>query len=246
MRYLILSDIHGNWEALQAVLQASEGTYDQIVCCGDLVGYGPDPNRVVEWARESVASTVRGNHDRACCGMASVHEFTPLAQAGSIWTMSHLTEPNAEWLRGLPKGPLTVDGFQLAHGSPSDEDEYVFSVAEAYPQRPFLTSRLTFFGHTHLQGGFLWSGDRIRALGAPLPGYGSTVLALCDDSKYLINPGSVGQPRDSDPRAAWAVYESDARIVRLCRVSYDYTVVLEKILAAGLPSALGYRLAVGR
>ena len=246
MRYLLVSDIHGNWDALEAVLRAAHGNYDKILCCGDLVGYGPDPNRIVQWARQSVASQIRGNHDRVCCGLPGLLEFTPLAEAAAIWTLQTLAQDHIEWLRELPSGPLGVDGFSLVHGSPFDEDEYVITLAEANAQRVWLRQPLTFFGHTHIQGGFVWHDGKIRALGAPLPNRDSAVVTLHGDSIYLINPGSVGQPRDSDPRAAWALYDSDRQAVELRRTEYDFGAVARKITAAGLPPVLGHRLSLGK
>src|SRR5947208_16543534 len=116
------------WEALEAVLAAFAGEYDGIVCCGDLIGYGRDPNRVLDWARQNVHAVIRGNHDRAGCGLYDLEWFNPVAQVASRWTMSQLTEANLEWLRALAQGPATVDGFLVAHGSPLDEDEYVVSL----------------------------------------------------------------------------------------------------------------------
>jgi predicted phosphodiesterase len=252
MRYLLLSDIHGNWEALEAVLADAEGLYDKILCCGDFVGYGPDPNRVVEWAKTSVDVPIRGNHDRICCGLDSPAGFTPLAEAAARWTIQRLHPANAAWLRALPVGPVPFDGFALTHGSPSSEDEYLFSLEEAAAAGPHLTASVTFFGHTHLQGGFDWSGDsfgRIRR-GPPnalLSGSGPGVeIKLKPGSRYLVNPGSVGQPRDLDPRAAWAIYRPDLATVRFRRSAYDHEATARKIFDAGLPRQLGHRLALGK
>ncbi|MDQ6663428.1 MAG: metallophosphoesterase, partial [Acidobacteriota bacterium] len=108
MRYLVLSDIHSNWEALQAALDSAKGQYDKILCCGDLVGYGPDPNPVLDWARENVHQVIRGNHDRACAGMENLEWFNPVARLAAIWTQGKLTPENSRWIRDLPKGPLAV------------------------------------------------------------------------------------------------------------------------------------------
>ena len=152
MRYLILSDLHSNWEALQAVLAAAKGQYDRIVSCGDLVGYGPDPNRVVDWARNNLDAVIRGNHDRCCAGLEDLEWFNPVAKAATIWTIGQLSENNMEYLRGLPAGPLRVNGFHLIHGSPLDEDEYVITATDARNIFDYLEDGITFFGHTHLQG----------------------------------------------------------------------------------------------
>ncbi|MGH9665777.1 MAG: metallophosphoesterase family protein, partial [Bryobacteraceae bacterium] len=128
MRYLILSDIHANWEALDAVLAHAADAYDRILCCGDLVGYGADPNAVVEWVRAKVARVVRGNHDKACSGLEDLEWFNPIARASAEWTLKILSPDNADYLRRLPKGPAAVNGFDIAHGSPLDEDEYLITV----------------------------------------------------------------------------------------------------------------------
>ena len=131
MRYLILSDLHANWEALDAVVREAAGRYDQAICCGDLVGYGADPNPIVDWVRANCLVTVRGNHDRACTGLDDLEWFNPVAQKAALWTQEALTPANAQWTRELPKGPLEVEGFQVVHGAPFDEDEYVIATSEA-------------------------------------------------------------------------------------------------------------------
>src|SRR3989442_14590631 len=125
MRYLIITDLHANLEGLQACLEAAKGRYDQVICCGDVVGYGPDPNAVTEWVREHAAAVVRGNHDKACCGITDAEEFNQAARAAALWTRDVLTPENLEYLRKLATGPAEVDGFQIIHGSVQDEDEYI-------------------------------------------------------------------------------------------------------------------------
>jgi diadenosine tetraphosphatase ApaH/serine/threonine PP2A family protein phosphatase len=246
VRYLLISDVHGNREALEAVLDDARNNYDRILCCGDLVGYGPEPNQIVEWARAHVQSIIRGNHDRVCCGLDDLDWFNPIAQDSTRWTTAHLTPANLKWLRELPAGPLTVDGFVLAHGSPLDEDEYVTSVSDAANLFEYLESNLTFFGHTHLQGGFSWIGGKQRIIRRPFPGDSLMPLHLDPDGAYLVNPGSVGQPRDGDPRAAYAIFDSQERDVLFHRVAYDAEAVCRKVEAAGLPPSLGARLLFGR
>jgi diadenosine tetraphosphatase ApaH/serine/threonine PP2A family protein phosphatase len=246
VRFLVVSDIHGNWDALEAVLKDARGQYDNIVCCGDLVGYGPDPNRIVDWARTDVLAAIRGNHDRACCGLDSLEWFNPVAQEASRWTMSTLTSESLEWLRALPAGPLAVDGFMLAHGSPLDEDEYLMTLADAANIFGYLEANLTFFGHTHLQGGFAWEHGRRRVIWRPMEDQVESYVHVGADGLYLVNPGSVGQPRDMDARAAYALYDNAEREVVLRRVTYDYDAVRHKIESLGLPPVLGARLAQGR
>jgi diadenosine tetraphosphatase ApaH/serine/threonine PP2A family protein phosphatase len=246
VNYLVLSDLHGNWEALQSVLQDARGRYDRIVCCGDLVGYGPDPNRVVEWASENLHGAIRGNHDRACCGIDDLEWFNPIAQQATRWTAGQLSEANLAWLRALPPGPAVIGGFMLAHGSPLDEDEYLITLADAANIFGYLEANMTFFGHTHVQGGFLWRRGRREMICRPLDDDSVASIHVDPEGLYLVNPGSVGQPRDADPRAAYALYDPEAREVELRRVAYDHETVRQKIEAAGLPTVLGERLGFGR
>ncbi len=239
MPYLILSDIHANLEALTAVLADAAGRYDRILCLGDLVGYGADPNPVCEWSREKVTAIVRGNHDRACSGIESLEDYRPAAAASAIWTAGQLTPENIEYLSRLPRGPLRYDDFDLTHGSPEDEDEYLVTLADAAPLRDSLTAQITFFGHTHIQGGFLLARRATRRIAA------AGVLELEGDHFYLVNPGAVGQPRDGDWRAAYAIYSPAQRLVEYRRVEYDVDQAASKIRAAGLPSALAARLYTG-
>jgi predicted phosphodiesterase len=246
VRYLLISDLHGNWEALEAVLADARGEYDLIVCCGDLVGYGPDPNRVIDWAREHLHAVIRGNHDRACCGQNNLEWFNPVARAASLWTMMRLTPENLQYLRDLPQGPLPLGDFLVAHGSPLDEDEYVISPSDAANLFNYLESNLTFFGHTHLQGGFVWLNGLLQPIRKPGAAENSVYFRIDPNGAYLINPGSVGQPRDGDARAAYALFDTDRHSVVLARAVYDSEAVKHKIEEAGLPPALGSRLILGR
>lgn len=244
MPFLIVSDIHANLEALQAVLDDARGRYDRILCLGDLVGYGADPNAIVEWARENVAVVIRGNHDRASAaedpsGFDTVETFNPSAQTSTYWTRSALLPENRAYLETLPRGPLPYEGVDLVHGSPADEDEYVITASDAAPLLASLGAPLTFFGHTHRQGGFRLA----RRTTGILPS--EFTLELEPDYFYLVNPGSVGQPRDADPRAAYAVYSPEERTVELRRVAYDVDRAAAKIRAAGLPDFLAARLHEG-
>jgi predicted phosphodiesterase len=243
-QYLIVSDIHGNFEALEAVLEDADGRYDRILCLGDLVGYGADPNPVAEWAKSNVVSIVRGNHDRACTGTDLLEYFNPSARASALWTRSALTPGNSTYLEHLARGPLRVThngegGFDLVHGSPLDEDEYLVGLEDVRLLVEHLETKLTFFGHTHLQGGFML---RPRNVSRVLM---NRVLQLEPDYHYLINPGSVGQPRDGDPRAAYALYSPQDRTVEFRRVPYDIGKAAAKILQAELPESLALRLFEG-
>jgi len=237
--YLILSDLHANLEALEAVLADAAGQYDGVLCLGDVVGYGADPNAVVDWIREHARITVRGNHDRAAAGCDPMETFNPAARAAIQWTRSLLTRANREFLERLPSGPLSYEGCDLIHGSPADEDEYLITLADIAPVRDFLTSRLAFFGHTHRQGGFLLARRDVSAIRPTVR------LAIEDAYGYLVNPGSVGQPRDADPRAAYALYWPAEPAVEFRRVAYDVDSAAAKIRAAGLPDSLADRLFQG-
>ena len=246
MRYLIVSDIHANREALDAVLHAASGEYDRALSCGDLVGYGADPNAVVEWARASLTAVVRGNHDRASVGLDDLEWFNPVARQAALWTGRELTPENAAYIRGLPKGPLRVEGFDLTHGSPLDEDEYMMDPGEATEAFHYVSGAVTFFGHTHLQGGFVWRRGRVETVRRLAPDEDRRVVRIEPDAAYLINPGSVGQPRDNDPRAAFVLYDAGAGVLSYRRLAYDYAAAQRRIREAGLPPVLADRLGMGR
>jgi predicted phosphodiesterase len=241
-----VSDLHGNWQALEAVVREAAGGYDQALCCGDLVGYGADPNPVVDWVRANCAVVVRGNHDKVSTGQEDLEWFNPVARAAALWTLHNLTTANIEYIRGLSKGPVLLDGFQVLHGSPFDEDEYVMAASEAGQAFGYLESRLAFFGHTHVQGGFIWNHSRVETIPATSTRSRRRKMEVDPECGYLVNPGSVGQPRDGDPRAAYVLYDSGARMVTYCRVPYDVAAAQEKIREAGLPPILADRLSLGR
>ena len=251
MRILLLSDIHSNLEALEACLAAAP-PYDIVVNLGDIVGYCASPNEVIERSRELGKVFIRGNHDKAASGLMDLKDFNPVAALAAEWTREHLTENNLAWLRSLPQGPLQIDGVadvQFVHGSPIDEDEYVVSVRDAV--EPIMVSpvTVTFFGHTHLQGSFVANATYLDAFRPAYKTVGQAEtldVPLKKGLRYLVNPGSVGQPRDGDWRAGFAVYDTDARIVTFCRVPYNLKSAQERIFAAQLPQRLGTRLAAGR
>ncbi len=245
MRYLILSDIHANWQALDGALAHAKGKYDRILCLGDVVGYGADPDVVTEWVRQNAGVTIRGNHDKACAGLEDLEWFNPVARVSALWTMQKTKPRNIDWLGKLPKGPAQENGFQMIHGSPLDEDEYLISEQDAAQVAPYLDSAVFFFGHTHLQGGFLCHPNGIKKLARPAPSSDEYNLELDPDANYLINPGSVGQPRDGDPRAAYLIYDSERGFVTYFRAPYDVAGAQRKILEAGLPDALAKRLELG-
>jgi diadenosine tetraphosphatase ApaH/serine/threonine PP2A family protein phosphatase len=250
MRALILSDIHANLEALTAVL-SSAPQYDVVWNLGDVVGYGANPNEVIDRVRELGTVFVRGNHDRACSGLSGLEDFNPIASRAARWTQCVLTSEHTDWLRNLATGPIMPDGPQVScvHGSLLDEDQYVLTVRDAWRPLHEAHTRLNFFGHTHVQGGFAANGDEWFRLS---PQYGSRdeaeeyELPLRESARYLLNPGSVGQPRDGDWRAAFAVYDDDAKAVTFYRVPYNVREAQSRILRAGLPDRLASRLREGR
>jgi predicted phosphodiesterase len=242
VQYLILSDIHANWYALEAVLNAAKGTYGEIVCCGDLVGYNPHPERVTRWVRENCTTVIRGNHDKVVAGIEDLEWFNDVAQEAAVWTIQHMEEGQREYLRQLAMGPIKTEHFHMWHGSVADEDEYVTCVSEATPHFKQFDLPLAFFGHTHLQGGFFAKGSRVGSL-PPVPADQSEwTIELEPDLVYMVNPGSVGQPRDGDPRAAYAIYDSDRKLVTLRRAEYPVAKTALAIEQAGLPEVLGIRL----
>ena len=248
MRYLILSDIHSNLEAFEKCMEMAAEKYDQVLCLGDLVGYGPDPNAVIEGVRQAAHIIIRGNHDKACAGITDAQDFNRYARLATLWTREQLKIDNLSFLLRLPSGPVAVNGFQLVHGSPTDEDEYLFGRESALPALRNLSLQVVFFGHTHLQGGFLltFKGGFGRVQGFEAEDGCAFALPLQDGTRYLINPGSVGQPRDGDWRAAFAILDEERKQVEYYRASYDISKTQQKMQDAGLPEPLIRRLSYGR
>ena len=251
MRLLILSDIHANLEALEACLDAAP-EHDQVYNLGDIVGYGANPNEVTERSRDLGSVFVRGNHDKACSGVSDLADFNPIAGLAALWTRQKLTPDHLEFLRELPQGPLApMENVQLVHGSPRDEDEYVLMASDAYLMLAQADVPLTFFGHTHVQRCFLLDagkgpGKSLVPAYKAARGKQSVKLELKPDTRYMVNPGSVGQPRDNDPRAAFVLYDTAENSITFHRVPYDVARAQEKIISAGLPERLAVRLAEGR
>lgn len=247
MRYLILADIHSNLEALEACLRdAATRGYDKVLVLGDVVGYGANPNEVVTrvQALEPVA-IVRGNHDKIALGLEQAMGFHAAARAAAQWTFDTLTPEHRAWLATLPMGPIAVDDFvEICHGSPVDEDTYIFDELDALNGLKAATRPVCFYGHTHYAIAFRLADGHFAAVG-PESGANRT-LELGDGAKYLVNPGSVGQPRDGDPRAAYAIVDTVRKRVELNRLAYAVATTQEKVLKAGLPAALAKRLSAGR
>ena len=251
VRLLILSDIHANLDALEACLAVAP-PFDGVANLGDVVGYGACPNEVVDLVRPMGEIFVRGNHDRACSGLSDATDFNPVAYAAANWTKNALTDENRTWVRELPRGPITDPtwpGLQFVHGSPLDEDEYILSAPMAEIALESSPFEVTFFGHTHVQGMIGLQGRELFAVNLPRglkDRKDSYRIALDAGVRYLVNPGSVGQPRDGDPRAAFAVYDNADKSITFFRVPYDVEKAQHRIVAAGLPERLAARLTDGR
>jgi diadenosine tetraphosphatase ApaH/serine/threonine PP2A family protein phosphatase len=249
MRALVVSDIHGNLQALEAVL-AAVGTVDQLWNLGDTVGYGANPNEVIELIRPLALVNVRGNHDRVCCGLTSSQGFNPVAAEAANWTRHELTKENLEWLRHMPKGPVqAAERAMCAHGSPLHEDHYIVSMRDAWTPLQRMQTEITFFGHTHVQGGFSqreaeWEEERPEYEERDAAEH--VTIDVPVGTRHLINPGSVGQPRDNDWRAAFAIYDDAVEEVMFFRIPYDVETAQAAIRAAKLPERLAARLGLGR
>ncbi len=245
MRALVVSDIHGNLQALQAVL-ASAGAYDELWNLGDAVGYGANPNEVIDLLRAGAVVNVRGNHDRVCAGLTSSHGFNPVAAQAAAWTQAQLAPDHLEWLRAVPKGPVQAAAHATCvHGSPLDEDHYILSMRDAWTPLQRMRTPLTFFGHTHMQGAFLQDGADWEEFQPSFIEDVSAGIELTAGLRLLVNPGSVGQPRDRNPRAAFALYDTDANTIVFRRVLYDISAAQAAIRTAGLPQRLADRLSTG-
>jgi len=249
MKYLIISDIHSNIEALRAVIfETMSMDIDKYVILGDLVGYCASPNEVIERVRDiNPAIIIRGNHDKFVSGLSDGRDFNRIAREADLWTRENLLTQNMDFIRQLPKGPVEVDGlFEIVHGSHYDEDRYILSSSEVLDEFYGSQWRITFFGHTHIQ--MIWAYDENNEDVEP------NIFAIRDNKyeykldkniRYMINPGSVGQPRDRDPRSAFAIFDSDKWTVTFFRVNYNIKIAQDKIRRAGLDEFFSERLAVG-
>lgn len=240
MKYAILSDIHANIEALDAVLKdAEEQGVTHYACTGDIVGYNADPKACLQKIRNLKCVTIQGNHDYYAACNESMDLFTPIAKKSILWTRKHLSPFDRNYLRRLPR-ILDIEDFTLVHSSLHNPDRwgYIFkeNAAEAHFRNQF--SPICFFGHTHIPLAFV-KGKSIET------GFYKT-LHIRPGFKYLVNVGSVGQPRDRDPKAAYAIYDLEAQTITLRRVQYDIETTQKKIREAGLPFRNALRLANGR
>jgi predicted phosphodiesterase len=246
MRYLVLSDIHSNFEALSAVLaHVRRKRWDKAVVLGDVVGYGANPNQAIEAVRQlKPLVAIRGNHDKVCSGVEDGEMFNRIALHAALWTRRRLTGANLRWLRRLPEGPAVVDGaFAISHGTPIDEDAYIFGEIEALNVFRRTTFPLCFFGHSHFPVVFGLTPDAVQTVLTVPPVFR---FRLEGGVRYLVNPGSIGQPRDGNPLASFAIYDDSSQTVTIYRVPYRIEHAQQKIVSAGLPRPLADRLALGR
>lgn len=240
MRIGILSDLHANAEALNAVLEhARDEAIDTWWCLGDVVGYGADPDHCCDVVRQLGAPTVAGNHDWAACGLTSTRFFNRHAAAAAEWTARTMRRENLDWLAALPL-VRHLEGVFLVHATPSEPAawHYCMMAEDALTEMEVYTESLCVIGHSHHPGTFERDGDEIRYTRAE-------EISLRDGRQYLVNVGSVGQPRDGDPRAAYAILDTDAKRMRHVRIEYDIAGAQKKIIDAGLPHWLAQRLAEG-
>jgi predicted phosphodiesterase len=245
LRYLLLSDLHANLEATLAVMRdARELGFDRTVVLGDLVGYGASPNEVVQIVRDlNPLAAIRGNHDKVVAGIGDGEDFNEVALEAALQNRRILLPGHRNYLEGLTAGPLRVDDrFLIAHGAPEDEDEYLLDPSDAARAFQSADFSLCFFGHTHIPGAFGIEEGEVMKWSA---GGGASVLALEPDRRYLANPGSVGQPRDKDPRASFGLYDDRAGEFSIHRVAYEINQAQERMIRAGLPPVLAKRLEFG-
>ncbi len=241
MKYAILSDIHGNLEALQSVLaEVRRRKVEKYICLGDIVGYGANPNECLELIRSLNPVAVLGNHDAAVCGLTGLENFTPLASKAIIWTTRELKTSGREYLASLPLvqsfGEMTIFHSNLAC---PDDWVYIRGADDVSPSFDRLSGSFGFFGHSHRPAIYRKKGRRVDQL----PG---SEVFLSRKWQYIINVGSVGQPRDRDPRASFGVFDDESGELKIIRVKYPIRKAQKKIRAAGLPERLAARLAEGK
>lgn len=243
MRIVIVSDIHSNLVALETVLAAA-GSYDALWCLGDTIGYGPRPNECVALMREHASLSIVGNHDLACLNKIDLRDFNPDARKANIWNGEQLTAEQRTWLEGLPPQLDVDERFTMAHGSPREPIwEYLLAPEQALANFELFSQQVCFIGHSHVQLGFKLRNNAQRC-DRFLPDRSRTI-ELDSETRYFINPGSVGQPRDQDPRAAYVVLDSDTGSVRFNRIEYDIAKTQRQMQEAQLPLALIRRLEFG-
>jgi predicted phosphodiesterase len=252
MRVLVVSDIHSNLAALEAVLEdARQYDYQTMWCLGDTVGYGPEPNECIERVRQMESICVVGNHDWAVLGGMDIDDFNREARKAVLWTREQLSPQNLAWLRSLPNSPVIDGDFTLTHGSPRDPIwEYILYPSTARANFDHFSTAHCLVGHTHVPAVyFCYRGEtNVRAL-MPNPGNAIDLQkpdgGAAPELRTIINPGSVGQPRDNDPRAAYAILDTEASMWVPYRVAYPFEITQAHMRQAGLPDRLITRLAYG-
>lgn len=240
MLYLILSDIHGNLEALNAVVGSFPKAEDvRVLCAGDVVGYGANPNECVDIVKSLGAVNVMGNHDAAVTGLGSVENFNKYAAQAVLWTRERIANRQAKYLSELPMS-RELDDITLAHGTLHDPREFNYMLTGADAARSFslLRTKVCFVGHSHRPDVFISRGGKVF-------GTSKRKIRLEDNERYIMNAGSVGQPRDNDPRACYCVYDTITKEIEFKRVEYDIEASRDAIIKAGLPGFLGERLRTG-
>jgi predicted phosphodiesterase len=241
---VIFSDIHSNIEAFDKMLSLKKLQHvDRFLFLGDLVGYGPDPNEVITRFRQLAnVRFVRGNHDKVIAELESSSLFNPAAAFSAEWSKLKIIEDNFQYLKQLPKGPQVIDRFiTICHGSPFDEDYYIFSQFEAAESFKFMETSIGFFGHTHFPIIYYLRNEKIDIV----PLSDNTKIKLDTNTRYLINPGSIGQPRDKNPSSSFIIFDSAKREISFIRFAYEIKATQKKIREAGLPELLASRLESG-
>ncbi len=240
MKILLISDIHANRVALETVLDDA-GKFDKVWCLGDVVGYGPEPNECIEILRDLKMLCLAGNHDWAVLDKLDLEDFNPDARRAALWTREVLTPPNFNWLLSLPERvPSQLDEVTLVHGSPQHPIwEYVASPAVARVNFTYFETPICFMGHTHVPVAYRYHADHDTVSAEPLSEHNSLALGL---GRMMVNPGSVGQPRDGDPRASYAIFDTELLRLKHRRVEYDIEETQAKMIEAELPERLITRL----
>ena len=245
MRYFIFSDVHANIEAFDAVLSAIAGEQvNRIIFLGDIVGYGAQPNEAVTRLKQlKPDAMVRGNHDKVIAEIEDGSGFQDLAYTSAMWSRLQMQPDNKAYLRSIPQGPITLEqDIQISHGSPHDEDFYILSHLDARPILHQSESWIVFYGHTHLP--MIYSTE--SRFSQYYPEEDEFYYRLSEERQYLINPGSVGQPRDLNPKASFALLDTDEKLIYIKRVEYDIQAAQRKIREVGLPTWHADRLTDGR
>ena len=242
MKVAVLSDVHANWDALSAVaLEIDRRGADRIFHLGDLTGYGAEPEACVRWAMERAAGGVYGNHDEVACARASGADFHMAARKAALWSRAHLSKKSKEYLAGLPSRLEIAGDALLVHGALNDANRYIYSIDQAIEEMEslFCTAGVpVFFGHTHVAGGFVRRRDVVEHVTAGMCKIGRK-------ERVLLNPGSIGQPRDRNTDASFLLYDTDLREVEWVRAPYDIESASRKIISAGLPVFFSDRLRKG-